>query len=310
MKTILLIDDDAGIRDLISLVLRNEGYKVIMAENGENGVSRALAHKPDLILCDITMPGMSGLEVFSEVNYDSNVEMIPFIFVTANAEKIDIRKAMHLGAADYITKPFEIEDVIAAIKTQLLKKDQLIQRIQNEKARLLAKLEEELLAKDREIERLQKFLPEQNDELPLNKELTLSKEESKTKKSSNNILLIVDSTLLRLRVTSNIRKLFYGNIYETETMQDAIRLTDNVDISYIILESSPPKLDPLKVIRQIKFKPNLANAPILIAAENINKEIINVYAKFGSIDFILNPFHPDKLILKISKYIDKIESIQ
>jgi two-component system alkaline phosphatase synthesis response regulator PhoP len=70
MKTILLIDDDAEIRDSISLILRNEGYKIFLAENGENGVSLALAYKPDLILCDISMPGMSGLETFSEVNYD------------------------------------------------------------------------------------------------------------------------------------------------------------------------------------------------------------------------------------------------
>lgn len=287
-----------------------KAIKLLWQKMERTGVSLALAHKPDLILCDIEMPGMNGFDVFSAINYGLNEEMIPFIFVTANADKTDMRKAMHLGAADYITKPFEIEDVIAASKTQLLKKDQLIQRIQSEKAKLLTKLDEELLAKDREIERLQKLLPEQNDELPLNKEPILSKEESKTEKSSNNVLMIVDSTLLRLRVTSNIRKLFHGNIYEAETMQDAVRLTDNVAISYIILESSLPKLDPLKVIRQIKFKPNLANAPILVAAENISKELINVYAKFGRIDFILNPFHPDTLISKISKHVDTNESNQ
>ena len=301
MKTILLIDDDAGIRNLIGVVLKQEGYKVINAENGENGVSHALASKPDLILCDITMPGINGLEVFSEVNYDMNEELIPFIFVTANAEKSDIRKAMHLGAADYITKPFEIEDLLTAIKTQLAKKEVLIKRFQDEKTRLLAKLEEELLAKDKEIDRLQKLLPEQNNES------TQSKEASKTGKISNNILLLFDSPLLRLRITSNIRKLFTCNIFEAETLQEAFQLTENIEISYIILESNPPKLDPLKIIRQIKFKPNLGNAPILIAAENIDQDMINTFSKIGNIDFILIPFHPDKLINKVSKYIEQIK---
>lgn len=307
MKTILLIDDDAGIRNLIGVVLKQEGYKVINAENGENGVSHALASKPDLILCDITMPGINGLEVFSEVNYDMNEELIPFIFVTANAEKSDIRKAMHLGAADYITKPFEIEDLLTAIRTQLAKKEVLIKKFQDEKTRLLAKLEEELHAKDREIERLQKLLPEQNNELPLTKETILSKESSKTEKLSNNLLLILDNPLLRLRITSNIRKLFSGNIYEAESMQEAFQLTENIDISYIILESNPPKLDPLKIIRQIKFKPNLGIAPILIAAENIDQDMINTFSKIGNIDFILIPFHPEKLINKVSKYIEQVK---
>ncbi|MBL0263127.1 MAG: response regulator [Leptospiraceae bacterium] len=309
MKTILLIDDDAAIRDSVSLILKNEGYKVILAENGENGVSLALAYKPDLILCDISMPGMSGLETFSEVNYDSIEEMIPFVFVTAKADKIDVRKAMHLGAADYITKPFQIDDLLATVKTQLLKKELLIQRFQGERIRLLAKLEDELLAKNKEIERLQKLLPEQKDELPLHKESILSKDESKAEKSSNHILLIVYSPLLRLRITSNIRKLFSCNIYEAETMQEALRLTDSLDIAYIILESSLPKLDPLKIIRQIKFKPNLASAPILIAAENIDQDMINTFAKIGNIDFILNPFHPEKLVSKISKYITQVEHL-
>ena len=301
MKTILLIDDDAAIRDSVSLILKNEGYKVILAENGENGVSLALGYKPDLILCDISMPGMSGLETFSEVNYDSIEEMIPFVFVTAKADKIDVRKAMHLGAADYITKPFQIDDLLATVKTQLLKKELLIQRFQGERIRLLAK--------DKEIERLQKLLPEQKDELPLHKESILSKDESKAEKSSNHILLIVYSPLLRLRITSNIRKLFSCNIYEAETMQEALRLTDSLDIAYIILESSLPKLDPLKIIRQIKFKPNLASAPILIAAENIDQDMINTFAKIGNIDFILNPFHPEKLVSKISKYITQVEHL-
>ncbi len=96
MKTILVIDDDKEIRDSVCLILEGEGYKVLLAENGEEGVKQGLSLRSDLVVCDITMPGISGLEVFSEINDRPNHEMIPFIFVTALYSKTDVRKAMQV----------------------------------------------------------------------------------------------------------------------------------------------------------------------------------------------------------------------
>ncbi len=304
MKTILIIDDDKEIRDSVYLILEHEGYKVLLAENGEEGVKQALSLRPDLVLCDITMPGISGLDVFSEINHRPGHEIIPFIFVTALSAKANFRKAMHLGAADYITKPFEKDDLVGAIKIQLAKKEEIAEKLQDERIRLLGKLEDELLAKDLEIEKLSNIHPAHKEEETVS---ALQKKENlkpKAEKSSKDILMIVNNRLLRLRLISSIRKEFSNNILEADTIHDAFQILDNTDIAYIILESSPPKLDPLIMIRQIKCKANLMNCPILISAENINKETITEFAKFGNIDFILNPFSHEKLNLKISRHLE------
>ncbi len=302
MKTILVIDDDKEIRDSVYLILEHEGYQVILAENGEEGVKQALSLLPDLVLCDITMPGISGLEVFSETNHRPGNEMIPFIFVTALSAKADVRRAMHLGAADYITKPFEKDDLVRAIKAQLTKKEGIDKKLQDERIRLLGKLEDELLAKDLEIERLGKLHPIIHNEEERPKIHRTENIDHRSEKS--NILMIVSNRLLRLRLISSIRKEFSNNILEADTAHEGFQISETEHVSYIILESSPPKLEPLIMLRQIKCKANLMNCPILISADNINKDTITEFAKFGNIDFILNPFSHEKLNLKISKYLE------
>ena len=118
---ILVIEDNQDIRENISELLMLSGYEVIEAENGRAGVKSAMENLPDLILCDIMMPELDGYGVLHILGKHRETLNIPFIFLTAKAEKVDMRKGMTLGADDYITKPFEETDLLSAIENRLRK---------------------------------------------------------------------------------------------------------------------------------------------------------------------------------------------
>lgn len=121
MKTILLIEDNKDLRENITEILDLAGYKVVTAHNGKVGVEKAQTENPDLIVCDVMMPVLDGFSALRILSNNSVTAGIPFIFLTAKAEKSDFRKGMSLGADDYITKPFDDNDLLSAIELRLKK---------------------------------------------------------------------------------------------------------------------------------------------------------------------------------------------
>lgn len=124
MKKILLIEDNTDVRETTSEILELAKYRVLTAENGKEGVRIAQNELPDLIVCDIMMPELDGYGVLHMLGKDSSTANIPFIFLTAKAEKSDQRKGMGLGADDYLTKPFENTELLNAIEIRLKKSEQ------------------------------------------------------------------------------------------------------------------------------------------------------------------------------------------
>lgn len=121
MKKILVIEDNLEVRENICEILELDSYEVLSAENGKIGVEKALSESPDLILCDVMMPELDGFGVIKILNKNPKVNHIPLIFLTAKAEKVDMRKGMGLGAEDYITKPFDDAELLEAIEIRLAK---------------------------------------------------------------------------------------------------------------------------------------------------------------------------------------------
>jgi CRP-like cAMP-binding protein len=121
VKKILVIEDNQDIRENIVELLELSGYDVVEAENGKIGAKMALDVLPDLILCDIMMPELDGYGVLHILSKHDETLHIPFIFLTAKADKVDVRKGMTLGADDYITKPFDETDLLSAIDNRLKK---------------------------------------------------------------------------------------------------------------------------------------------------------------------------------------------
>lgn len=121
MKKILLIEDNPEVRENTSEILSLANYHVVTAENGKVGVDLAQKEKPDLIICDIMMPELDGYGVLHILSKNEQTANIPFIFLTAKTEKMDVRKGMNLGADDYLTKPFDDTDLLNAIESRLRK---------------------------------------------------------------------------------------------------------------------------------------------------------------------------------------------
>lgn len=121
MKKILIIEDDQVMRENTAEILELARYEVTTAQNGKVGCSLAREMKPDLIVCDIMMPELDGYGVLHVLSKDPQTASIPFIFLTAKAEKSEMRKGMELGADDYLTKPFDDMELLNAIESRLKK---------------------------------------------------------------------------------------------------------------------------------------------------------------------------------------------
>ncbi|WP_432410058.1 response regulator [Rasiella sp. SM2506] len=121
MKTILLIEDDTALRENTAELLELANYTVFMAPNGKIGIEVAKKQLPDIIVCDIMMPEVDGYGVLEAVSLEPTTTHIPFIFLSARTEHKEIRKGMDLGADDYLTKPFEEDELISAIESRLAK---------------------------------------------------------------------------------------------------------------------------------------------------------------------------------------------
>lgn len=119
MTKILVIEDESDIRDAVKDWLHFEGYEVIGAENGKQGLELIYSEHPDLVLCDISMPIMDGHEVLIELRSNPSYAQIPFVFLTAAADRESVQTGMNLGADDYLTKPFSHTDIVDAVKTRL-----------------------------------------------------------------------------------------------------------------------------------------------------------------------------------------------
>lgn len=132
MKTILLVEDNRDLRENIAEMLDLAGYKTETASNGKLGVEKAQTILPDLIICDVMMPVLDGFGVLRILSNNSVTAGIPFIFLTAKAEKKDFRKGMSLGADDYITKPFDESDLLNAVELRLKKSEQAKQSASEE----------------------------------------------------------------------------------------------------------------------------------------------------------------------------------
>ncbi len=116
MKKILVVDDDPNVRLLISAILTHGHYEVIQADDGAMAMDQVYSQRPDLVVLDIMMPGIDGIEVCRRIKQDPALQQIKVIMVTAKAEGKDIQAGMAAGADRYITKPFKIVELSTIIK--------------------------------------------------------------------------------------------------------------------------------------------------------------------------------------------------
>lgn len=144
MKSILVIEDEEIVRKNLEDLLESEGFKVLSESNGEDAYHTAVMKEPDIILSDINMPGMNGIELLKKLQRNEVTSLIPFIFITAKNEIRDIRAGMTSGADDYITKPFGIDDVLNAVNSRLRKRENYLSVVIEFRNVLMKKVPHEL----------------------------------------------------------------------------------------------------------------------------------------------------------------------
>ncbi|HMU41999.1 MAG TPA: response regulator [Ignavibacteriaceae bacterium] len=135
MTKILIIEDDKNYCENIKILLEEEDYEVLFALNGFDGLDIARSLKPDLIICDVMLPDISGYQILEELRKRETTKLTPFIFLTAKAEMNDLRTGMNLGADDYLTKPYHSHELLQAVKMRL-QKSQIEKNIINDKNKL------------------------------------------------------------------------------------------------------------------------------------------------------------------------------
>jgi DNA-binding response OmpR family regulator len=119
MHKVLVIEDDEMASEAVCELLRLEKFLPIWAHNGEEGLEKAKTEQPDLILCDVMMPGMDGYAVLRKLREDASTAFIPVILLSALAERWNVRKGMETGADDYLGKPVLRQELLGAIRAQL-----------------------------------------------------------------------------------------------------------------------------------------------------------------------------------------------
>ncbi|HPA55523.1 MAG TPA: response regulator, partial [Bacillota bacterium] len=144
-RKILIIEDEANIQELLRYNLEKNGYIVTISDNGIDGLQKALDQVPDLILLDLMLPGLDGLEVCKRLRMQKATRRIPIFMLTAKSEELDKILGLELGADDYITKPFSIKELIARIRAAM-------RRLDDESSAVSDKAEKNKILKARDIE--------------------------------------------------------------------------------------------------------------------------------------------------------------
>lgn len=258
---ILIIEDNDDIRESTAEILELSSFNVIQAANGKEGVEQAIKNLPDLILCDIMMPELDGYGVLHILGKNKETAAIPFIFLTAKAERMDMRKGMEMGADDYLTKPFDEMELLNAIESRLKKKE-------SQKQLYSASLEKisTLLDKNKGLEELSKLISERKVRNIKKKQVIYYEGDT-----VNGIYLIISGGVKTIKVAGDGRELLTGMygpdeyfgipaLLANESYKDTAEATEDTSLCLL------PRL-PLEELLN-KF-PDVAAQFIKILANNI-----------------------------------------
>jgi len=306
MQTILLIEDDLALRENTAELLELSNYKVTTASNGKLGIEQAKQHIPDIIICDIMMPEIDGYGVLEAISANEKTMHIPFIFLSAKTEHKEIRKGMDLGADDYLTKPFEEEELLSAIESRLAK-SQILSKILREDSK---KKEADSQDNLRSLNELKNFFDDNGTEEKFLKGESIYKEGS----HSNNVYLILSGVVKSYKMDESGKELittlhkaddFLGFTSFADTMpyQESATAVENVQlagISKLHLKEVLGKSQNVSIELMNVLADNISEIKdqlLQMAYSSVRKKTAQTILQFAK---ILNK-KPDEAI-KISRY--------
>lgn len=265
MKTILIIEDNNDIRESTAEILELTGYKVLQASNGKTGIDLATQHRPDLILCDIMMPELDGYGVLYTLNKHVDTAAIPFIFLTAKAERVDFRKGMEMGADDYLTKPFDDIELLNAVESRLNKK----QKLEEYYSRSLQNLEHLVANSGQGMEELRTLIAGRKIRQVKKKQVLYYEGDE-----PQGLYLVLDGIIKTIKMTEDGRELMTG-LFKAEDFLgvNAVLLGEPFSETAEAVEDSAICLLPRDaVINLLNKYPDLSHQFIKILANNVREK--------------------------------------
>ncbi|WP_378187622.1 response regulator [Aquimarina sp. W85] len=292
MKTILLIEDDAALRENTAELLELSAYKVTTAPNGKIGILKAKEINPDIVLCDIMMPEIDGYGVLESLSMDAQTASIPFVFLSAKTEHKEIRKGMDLGADDYLTKPFDEEDLLSAIESRLAKTLLLKQRKDTIETLKEDTPEDSL----RNLNELKNFFDDNGQIVKVAKGDTIYKKGQ----HSNNIFLILQGVVKTHTMDENGKDLItalykaddflgFTTFLETTSYQETATAVENVEVAMVTkkeLKEILEKNATLSLELMELLTDNLSevkNQLLQMAYSSVRRKTANTILKFANV---------------------------
>jgi CRP-like cAMP-binding protein/CheY-like chemotaxis protein len=260
-KKVLIIEDNNDIRENVVEILQLAGYEAFQAGNGRAGVEIAAANLPDIILCDIMMPELDGYGVLYLLNKNPDTAAIPFIFLTAKAERVDLRKGMEMGADDYLTKPFDDIELLNAIETRLKKKEFQKEFYSKSLDRLNT-----LIGKSEGMNELKKIIQERRSRLFKKNQVIYYDGDKGT-----GLYLVISGKIKTIRLAEDGRELMTGIVGSDEYLGvNALLSNEPYTDTATALEDSVVCLIPKDQLEQLlNLYPDVAREFIKLLANNI-----------------------------------------
>ena len=266
-SVILLVDDNATNLSILVKSLSEAGYKVRVAQDGESAIAQIPYAKPDLILLDVMMPGIDGFETCRRLKAVPETQAIPVIFITALSDVFDKVKGFQVGAVDYITKPFEIEEALVRVSTHLA-----IQKLQNQLQTQTEQLQTEICDRQKAQEAVQVFLNAVSHDLrnPVTGGLMVLKSLQKEAEQQNGVVAVSSSILQRMIQSHDRQLALINSLLETHTNEmSGIRLERQAVDLFTLVEQLAiewqPMLEQDESVLQNQVSPNL---PLVNADSN------------------------------------------
>jgi DNA-binding response OmpR family regulator len=282
-ETILVVDDEAVNRELLKAILEEAGYEVALARDGATGLALAAAVPPDLILLDLRMPGMSGLEVCEQLKRDPATQAVPVIVVTAHGEVTHKEAALTRGADDFVTKPVDAGDLRARVSAMLK-----VRRIREELDRTLAYLHE--LEAARHAQRRETLVHMLAGEPPKPPEPL----------TALPILLVDDEALTRS---------FYGDllaghgfrVFAASHGAEGLALACDNPVEAVVLDIMMPGMSGLKVLERLRAQhPDL---PVIMLTADTHSQSVITALKLGAFDFIVKGLEHELVVLAVHRAV-------
>lgn len=265
MKTILIIEDNTDIRESTAEILELSGFKVLQADNGKIGIELASQHKPDMILCDIMMPELDGYGVLYMMGKNVDTASIPFIFLTAKAERVDFRKGMDMGADDYLTKPFDDMELLNAIESRFNKK----KKQEEYYSRSLTSLEQLATGSGKGIEELKNLIAGRKVRQIKKKQVLYYDGDQ-----PQGLYLVLEGSIKTLKLAEDGRELMTGLFKHDDYLGiNALLLDENFTETAEAIEDSAVCMLPREmIVNLINRYPDVSHQFIRILSNNIREK--------------------------------------